>query len=125
AQNAREVQLAKLLSRLDVPDFAYRWKAGGCAWGDTIIEGAVSPAPSDEVASYFVNFLDAEIPDARYFLTSNAAAGIIRRADTVGRTLFAPFRQALENMILEGGNDSNVLPGDLIDTPSICKTRPL
>jgi DNA (cytosine-5)-methyltransferase 1 len=32
----------------------------------------------------------------RYYLTSNAAEGIIRRVDNQGRKLFPPLRKALE-----------------------------
>ena len=76
-----------------------RWKTGGCASGDHIVEGKASPAPSKIVMSRFVDALDPDLPDEAYFLTPNAAAGIIRRANSVGRNLFTPMRQALETMI--------------------------
>jgi DNA (cytosine-5)-methyltransferase 1 len=79
--------------------FVYRWKGCGLAWGNDIIEGATAPAPSEIVHCRFVDILDNAIPDARYFLTPNAAAGMLRRADSVGRTFFPPMRAALENMV--------------------------
>jgi DNA (cytosine-5)-methyltransferase 1 len=79
--------------------FVYRWKGCGIAWGNEIVEGATAPSPSKVLKSRFVDLLDVDIPDDRYFLTPNAAIGILRRADSVGRTLFPPMRAALENMV--------------------------
>jgi DNA (cytosine-5)-methyltransferase 1 len=78
--------------------FAYRWKGCGVAWDNEIVEGATAPAPSQIVSSRFVDILDPEIPDDRYFLTPNAAVGMLRRADTVGRIFFSPMRAALEKL---------------------------
>lgn len=97
----RRVDFAEVLDGARSGDYSYRWKSGGCARGHDVIEGAASPAPSKIIASKFVDILDAEIPDEKYFLTANAAAGIIRRADSVGRTLFKPMRAALEKMAAE------------------------
>lgn len=85
-----------IMAEVDSGTFAYRWKGCGLAVGDLILEGATAPAPSSEIPSKFVKLLDNEVPDERYFLTANAAIGILRRADAVGRTLFAPMRSALE-----------------------------
>jgi DNA (cytosine-5)-methyltransferase 1 len=79
--------------------FAYRWKGCGIAWGNDIVEGATAPAPSKTLPSRFVDLLDPEVPESRYFLTPNAAAGMLRRAEAVGRTFFPPMRTALENMV--------------------------
>ena len=79
--------------------FVHRWKSGGCAWGKSILEGMASPAPSKIIPSSFVDALDEDVPDDRYFLTANAAVGILRRADVVGRNLFPPMRKALENLV--------------------------
>jgi DNA (cytosine-5)-methyltransferase 1 len=79
--------------------FVYRWKGCGVAWGNEIMEGATAPAPSKIVSARFVDILDPEIPDDRYFLTPNAAIGMLRRADTVGRIFFPPMRAALEKLV--------------------------
>jgi DNA (cytosine-5)-methyltransferase 1 len=79
--------------------FAYRWKGCGVAWGNNIIEGATATAPAHIVPSKFVDIIDDRIPDERYFLTANAAVGMLRRADSVGRVFFSPMREALENMV--------------------------
>jgi DNA (cytosine-5)-methyltransferase 1 len=76
--------------------FVHRWKPGGCAFGSKIVEGKASPAPSKIIDSSFVKALDETVPDDRYFLTPNAAVGILRRVDAENRNLFAPMRRALE-----------------------------
>lgn len=97
----RRVDFAEVLDGAQSGDYSYRWKSGGCARGHDVIEGSASPAPSKIIASKFVDILDTGIPDEKYFITANAAAGIIRRADSVGRTLFQPMRAALEKMVAE------------------------
>jgi len=98
-KDTRKVDFLEVLKGVERGNYFYRWKSGGCAWGHQVIEGAASPAPSKIIKSRFVDILDADVPDERYFLTVNAAAGIVRRADIVGRTLFPPMRKALDRMI--------------------------
>jgi DNA (cytosine-5)-methyltransferase 1 len=98
AKDSRHVDFVEVLQGVERGNYFYRWKSGGCAWGHSVIEGAASPAPSKIINSRFVNILDPTIPHDRYFLTANAAAGIVRRADIVGRTLFPPMRNALDKM---------------------------
>ncbi|MBU0801736.1 MAG: DNA cytosine methyltransferase [Alphaproteobacteria bacterium] len=95
-KSTETLSFQKIMSEVDNGSFAYRWKGCGLAVGDLIIEGATAPAPSVEIPSRFVDLLDQDVPDERYFLTANAAVGILRRADAVGRTLFAPMHSALE-----------------------------
>lgn len=79
--------------------FVHRWKSGGCAFANKIVEGKASSAPSKIIDSSFVKVLDPTIPDDRYFLTPNAATGILRRVDAEKRNLFAPMRRALEILV--------------------------
>jgi len=103
-KGAETLSFDDIMDEVDGGTFAYRWKGCGLAVGDLILEGATAPAPSSEIPSKFVQLLDNEVPDERYFLTANAAVGILRRADAVGRTLFAPMRSALECLV--GGKAS-------------------
>ncbi|MCW0196821.1 hypothetical protein [Sphingopyxis sp.] len=84
---------------LDEGHFQRRWKSGGCAFNNVIVEGVAPAAPTKIVNSSFVDALDESLPDDRYFLTPNAATGILRRADALGRNLFRPMRQALEILV--------------------------
>lgn len=106
--------------------FTYRWKSGGCAFGSIAVEGTASQAPSKQITSSFVDALDPEVPEKRYFLTPNAAAGILRRADTVGRNLFPPMRKALVSLVedrLGSPANSSALTGDDLAKPSLRSPR--
>lgn len=113
-------------SALDEGCFQRRWKSGGCAFGNSIVEGAAPAAPTKIIPSSFVDALDDHVPDDRYFLTPNAATGVLRRADGLGRNLFGPMRQALEILVKEAivrPNDRATVTGETIDQPSIRTTR--
>lgn len=99
-EQTRRVDFLEVLKGVEAAGYSYRWKSGGCAWGHDVVEGAASVAPSRIIPSRFVDVLDPVIPPDRYFLTPNAAAGIVRRADAVGRTLFGPMRKALDKMAM-------------------------
>jgi DNA (cytosine-5)-methyltransferase 1 len=93
------IDFRSVMSGVERGQYSYRWKTGGCAWDNIVIEGCASPAPSKIIHSKFIDVLDRSVPDLRYFLTPNAATGIVRRADIVGRNLFPPMRKALERLI--------------------------
>ena len=44
-----------------------------------------------EIEELFVDVLERQAPDQRYYLSPNAAQGIIRRVDRMGRRLFEPL----------------------------------
>ena len=102
SREMRQVDFLEVLKGVERGNYSYKWKTGGCAWGHDVVEGAASPAPSEIIPSRFADVLDPEIPDVRYFLTKNAAVGIVRRAETVGRTLFGPFQKALLKLATTG-----------------------
>lgn len=104
-------------------DFVHRWKTSGCAWGNAIFEATASPAPFKPVVSQFKDVLDEDVPDDRYFLTPNAAAGILRRAESVGRTLFEPMKNALARSVGKIATDTDPKMGDLFASTSLRSTR--
>lgn len=86
------------LSEIDFSDElnSYKWPKAGLAWDDTYIGSAVSPTPAVPIPSSLLDIVERERVGDRYYLTSNAAEGIIRRVDNQGRKLFPPLRKALE-----------------------------
>ena len=86
------------LSEIDFSDGtqSYKWPKAGLAWDDSFIGGAVSPTPATPIPSNLLDIVERERVGDRYYLTSNAAEGIIRRVDNQGRKLFPPLRKALE-----------------------------
>ncbi|WP_375763902.1 DNA cytosine methyltransferase [Bradyrhizobium sp. Pha-3] len=122
-KHSEMLQFDRIMPQVKSGKFAYRWKGCGIAWKNEILEGATAPAPSEIIASRFVDVLDEQIPEDRYFLTSNAAAGILRRADIVGRTLFQPFREGLENLVKEDGLSPSNRPGAPLAPPRLRPPR--
>jgi DNA (cytosine-5)-methyltransferase 1 len=97
--STRILSFAAISEAIRAGTFVRKWKTGGVACRDMIIEGTASPAPSKIVSARFVDALDSTRPDDNYFLTANAAAGILRRVEVVGRTLFEPMSAALEKLV--------------------------
>lgn len=74
----------------------YKWPKAGIAWGRSFIGGDVPPKPSQAVPSSLYDLVEKVRVGDKYYLTSNAATGILRRVDNQGRKLFDPLRMALE-----------------------------
>jgi len=87
-------------------DDSIRWQSGGCAYKDFVLDQSVSPAPVKPVASKFVDVIETRDVEDKYFLTSNAAEGILRRVSRQNRTLFRPLNDALFRMVDEKVSDA-------------------
>ena len=85
-------------SKIDFTDNTqkYSWPKAGLAWRDSYIGGNVQPTPHAPIASRLIDIIEHQRVNSRYYLTPNAAEGILRRVDNQGRTLFPPLRAALE-----------------------------
>jgi DNA (cytosine-5)-methyltransferase 1 len=77
---------------------AMKWSTGGIMVAGRCVMAPVSSAPASPMPSLFVNSLDPVRPDRRYFLSSNAARGIIRRVTNQERELFGPLAAALKRL---------------------------
>lgn len=88
-----------------------KWQSGGCAVGDDCWDIAAPPAPSRPIEMKLIEVIERTIPDARYFLSANAAEGILRRVDSQNRTLFGPMDLALRHMVHNGPESGACLPG--------------
>lgn len=75
-----------------------KWNSGGIMVAGQSLTAPVSQSPSEPVPSRFVEALDTEKPTTRYFLSPNAATGIIRRVTSQGRVLFGPLDSALRRL---------------------------
>ena len=73
-----------------------RWPNSGMVWGGVCLTAKTSESPNHAKESSLWDLMEkGEVP-AKYFLSQNAARGILRRADRMGRSLFPPLREALE-----------------------------
>ena len=88
------------LSDLDFsnPQNEYKWLKGGLVWNNEIIECNAFPTPEKIKDSSLLPLIDLSQNDKTYYLTPNAAEGILRRVDNQKRSLFTPLRLALEEL---------------------------
>jgi DNA (cytosine-5)-methyltransferase 1 len=76
----------------------YKWSTGGCAIGTSAITAPVPSGPAKPITSKFIDVVETGDVDDWYFLSPNAAEGILRRVRSQGRTLFKPLAEALERL---------------------------
>jgi DNA (cytosine-5)-methyltransferase 1 len=105
--SARVQKLSALRTQTGASDFAVKWKNGGYAYKDIVIDSPVSPAPYSPIKSLFVDVVEKQSVANHYFLSTNAAQGILRRVDSQGRVLFAPLHAALSRL---AGVDRSKIP---------------
>ena len=88
------------LSKIDFSDTSkeFKWQRGGLVWSNKYMECNVSPTPAKIVNSSLLELIEKNQSNPVYFLSSNAAEGILRRVDGQNRSLFKPLRAALEKL---------------------------
>ena len=73
-----------------------RWPNSGMAWGGVCLTAVTSESPSHVKESTLLDVVVTHDVPLRYFLSPNAAVGILRRVDSQGRRLFPPLWNALK-----------------------------
>ena len=76
-----------------------KWSSGGYARKGQSIDISVPAAPSKIIESPLIKVVEKTKPADHYYLSSNAAEGILRRVKSQNRTLFGPMSNALEVMV--------------------------
>jgi len=76
-----------------------KWQSGGYALGDDCWDISAPEAPARVIKKELISVIEKRIPEDRYFLSANAAEGILRRVASQNRTLFPPMAAALEVMV--------------------------
>lgn len=74
------------------------WPNAGLLWNDIFIANSTPPSISTPKQSDLIDLVEKNLPDQRYFISPNAAEGILRRVDSQNRHLFPPLRSALEEL---------------------------
>lgn len=73
-----------------------RWPRSGMVLDGVYLTAGTSESPSHAQESSLSDVIETSSVPEKYFLSPNAAQGIIRRVDRMGRKLFPPLREALE-----------------------------
>ncbi len=93
---ATTVKIETFADHDDAPKI--KWNNGGVMFDVVCHMAPVSPAPKKPVHTRVVDLLDKSKPSSRYFLSPNAATGILRRVESQERQLFAPLEAALRRL---------------------------
>ncbi len=73
-----------------------KWMSGGIAFGDKCIDFKATDYPEKIIPSKLIDVIDKSTElDEKYFISSNAAEGILRRVRSQNRSLFGPLYDAL------------------------------
>ena len=78
------------------PSYSRRWTNAGMVSHGVCLTVSTSESPNNAAGASLLECIETQEVGARYFLSPNAATGILRRADTMGRNLLPSFRQSLE-----------------------------
>ena len=95
---AKQQWVLGAFSDVDYTDISltHKWPKAGIAWENRYIGGNVAPTPHNPIESSLADIVEYDHVSRKYYLTPNAAEGILRRVDNQGRKLFGPLRIALE-----------------------------
>lgn len=74
------------------------WKRAGIAVQDSVITADIPASPAQAITSNFAKIVEKKPVASRYYLSPNAAEGIIRRVTKANRSLFQPLHEALEEL---------------------------
>lgn len=78
------------------PSYSRHWTNSGMVSHGVCLTVKTSESPSNAVASTLLPCIETQEVPQKYFLSQNAAIGILRRVDRMGRNLPPSFRQSLE-----------------------------
>ena len=88
-----------------------RWQSGGYARKGVCIDIRAPEAPSIPIEVPLIDVIETHRPSKHYYLSANAAEGILRRVDSQNRTLFAPMDTALRRMAKKNRDFSRTCNG--------------
>jgi DNA (cytosine-5)-methyltransferase 1 len=86
-----------------------KWQTGGVVIGNDCWDIKAPEAPSKPIEKKLIDVIEKQYPSDKYFISPNAAEGILRRVHHQNRTLFGPMYDALEKMIKK--NKMSQIPG--------------
>lgn len=95
--SSRTFQVSSLATEDETSESLFaRWPASGILSDGVCLTAGSLESPSHAKESSLSDVIETSEVPQRYFLSPNAARGMLRRADRMGRSLFPPLRSALE-----------------------------
>ena len=76
--------------------YSRRWTNSGMVSRGVCLTAKTSESPSNVVESSLLECIETQKVPQKYFLSPNAATGMLRRADRMERNLLPSFRRSLE-----------------------------
>lgn len=109
AKTARVMALDDLHYSTKPNGHCLKWQSGGYARKGYCIDVKAPDAPSKPIETPLIEVIERSQPARHYYLSPNAAEGILRRVDSQNRTLFGPMDAALRTMVKQAKR-ANHLP---------------
>ena len=92
-----QVSLAHTADEISAPSSG-RWPNSGILSAGVCLTAKTSESPNHAKESTLLGVIETSTVPDKYFLKTNAAVGMLRRANQMGRPLFLHLRRALEKM---------------------------
>lgn len=80
------------------PSLPKRWPSSGILSDGVYLTASISESLNQDSESSLSGVIETGPVHSKYYLNPNAAQGIIRRTDRMGRNLFPPLRKSLEGL---------------------------
>lgn len=114
-----QVSLAHTADEISPPSSG-RWQTSGILSAGVCLTAKTLESPNHGSESTLLGVIEMSTVQGKYFLRPNAAKGMLRRANLMGRPLFPPLRQSLE-ILSAMDQSSNRSP--IASTPAPHATR--
>ncbi len=102
-KSARVMSLQNLHYTTEPGSDRLRWQTGGYARKNMCVDISAPEAPHNVIEKPLIEVIERQKPAKHYYLSANAAEGILRRVDSQNRTLFGPMESALRRMVKKNG----------------------
>jgi len=109
-----QVSLAPTVDETSAPSSG-RWPGSGILSAGVCLTAKTSESPNHAKESTLLGVIETLTALEKYFLKPNAAKGMLRRANQMGRPLFLHLRRALEKMM---EMDQSINPSPTVSTPA-------
>ncbi|MPW31247.1 DNA (cytosine-5-)-methyltransferase [Agarivorans sp. B2Z047] len=97
-QKFREQDYLNLVLDPNGDEQKLKWMSGGIAFEGKCLDFKATEFPRDIIPSKLIDVIEKSNVDQKYFISANAAEGILRRVKSQNRSLFGPLNEALVTM---------------------------